>query len=218
MKWYPFKSGEEYPVSQVIDLLRKDAESGRLGDLTGKWQLIELYEPHQALTALFTPFGGTWGNSPYNPNAWKRADGSDLIPGYRQPRQRKPFSKQKRKAVMLKTNSHCYSCGQKFTDASKVWIEHIIAFSVGGSDDLENLLPGCRICNYTRQNFTPHQIQRILSVGSLLVREIDKQTKLGQEMLGFLKSEDIRRKAKRKHADYGFLIFESEKREVDPGA
>jgi hypothetical protein len=110
---------------------------------------------------------------------------------------------------MKKTGGICYSCGYKFSDASEVWVEHIVAFSRGGSDDIENLLPGCPLCNYTRQNFEPHQIQRILSVGALLVREIDRQTAIGKDVLAFLRSEDKRRRAKRKNADYGFLVFEA---------
>lgn len=213
MKWHPFIAGQEYPVSQIIEVLRQDIESGRLGLVNEKMQLLELYEPYRREKAIFKPFGGPWGNTPLNPNTWKKSDGSDLITGYRSPRARKPFSQKLRAEVMAKTDGHCYSCGQKFIAASEVWIEHIIAFSVGGSDTIENLLPGCRICNYTRQNFTPNQIQRILSIGSVLVREIDKQTTLGQNVLAFLRSEDLRRKARRKHADYGFLVFEKDEKD-----
>lgn len=216
MNWHPFVAGEEYLVEQVIDVLRKDIESGRLGFVDEKIKILELYEPYRSERAVFTPFGGSWGNTPLNPNTWKKPDGSDLVPNYRSPRKRKPFSKKLRADVMAKTDGHCYSCGHKFTDPSEVWIEHIIAFSVGGSSEIENLLPGCRICNYTRQNFTPNQIQRILSVGSVLVREIDKKTKVGTEVLTFLKSEDTRRRSKRKHKDYGFLVFEANQTEENP--
>ncbi|MBC8125749.1 MAG: HNH endonuclease [Gloeobacteraceae cyanobacterium ES-bin-144] len=211
MKWHPFVTGREYPVSQIIEVLRKDIESGRLGFVHEKMQLLELYEPHRSEHAVFTPFGGSWGGTPLNPNTWKKQDGGDLIPGYRQPRKRKPFSKKLRIEVIAKTNGHCYSCGQKFNTPSEVWIEHIIAFSIGGSDTIENLLPGCRICNYTRQNFTPNQIQRILSVGSVLVREMDKATNLGSDILTFLRAEDTRRRSRRRHESYGFLVFEAER-------
>jgi hypothetical protein len=169
--------------------------------------LLELFEPHKEASAIFTPCGSAWGQSPYNPNVWKREDGEDLIEGFRRPRARKPFSLKTRLEVMAKTGGHCYSCGEKFNDPSEVWIEHIIAFSVGGSDELDNLLPGCHICNYTRQNFTPHQIKRILSIGSVMVREIDKETEFGNAALNFLEKEDARRTAKRKHQDQSFLVY-----------
>jgi hypothetical protein len=210
VKWHPFVAGEEYPVAQIIEVVRKDIESGRLGGVQDKLQLLELFEPHRSERAVFKPFGGTWGDSPRNPNAWKKTDGSDLIPGYRQPRARKPFTKKIRAEVMAKTNGHCYSCGHKFESPSEVWIEHIIAFSTGGSNTIENLLPGCRICNYTRSKHTPRKIQRILTIGSVLVDEIDRQTTLGKDLLAFLQATETRRRSKRKHADYGFLVIDAE--------
>jgi hypothetical protein len=206
MKWHPFKAHTEYRLSEIVTVLRKDLESGRLTDIDSKYPLIEKFEASTEESAVFTPFGGAWGWSPHNPNAWKKKDGTDLIVGYRQPRQRKPFSKKTRLEVMRKTDSHCYSCGQKFTSESEVWIEHITAFSNGGSDEPSNLLPGCRICNYTRRNFTPHQIQRILSIGAALVREVDQESTIGLEIFSYLERLEAKRKLRRK-SDYGFLVF-----------
>lgn len=208
MKRHPFESGKTYLVSDVIDVIYSDIESGRFSNVPEKIELLEQFKPYSHLTAIFTPFGGPWGNSPHNPNAWKREDGSDLIPGYRKHRQRRAFSQSMRKAVMAKTAGRCYSCGYKFTDVSEVWIEHIVAFSDGGSNEIDNLLPGCPLCNFTRQNYTPHKIQRILSIGASLVKEIDKGSAIGEQVLSFLKNEDARRRARRKHKDYGFLVFE----------
>jgi 5-methylcytosine-specific restriction endonuclease McrA len=208
MKRQPFEKGESYPVSQIIDVVLADIESGRFSHIPEKLELLEKFKPFSHLTAVFSPFGGPWGNSSHNPNAWKREDGSDLIPGYRQPRQRRSFSQSMRKAVMEKTAGRCYSCGHKFSDASEVWIEHIVPFSAGGSNEIENLLPGCPLCNFTRQNFTPRKIQRILSVGATLIREIDKDTPFGKQVLSFLREEDVRRRARRKHKDSSFLVYE----------
>ncbi|MCG8528057.1 MAG: HNH endonuclease [Opitutales bacterium] len=209
MSWHTFKESEEYLVTEIVETLLEDMESGRVEDVKGKMPLIELFEKERNTSAIYTPFGSAWGSSPYNPNVWKRKNGEDLITGYRKPRSRKPFTAKTRKEVSYKTDGHCYSCGYKFKELSEIWIEHIIPFSLGGSDDIQNLLPGCRICNYTRQNFTPHQIQRMLSIGSILVREIDKQSKLGNDVLGFLKAEDQRREKNRKHKDQSFLVYES---------
>ncbi len=210
MKRHPFEKGASYPVSQIIDVVLADLESGRFSHIPERLELLEKFKPFTHLTAVFIPFGGPWGNSPHNPNAWKREDGSDLIPGYRQPRQRRTFSQSMRKAVMEKTAGRCYSCGHKFSDVSEVWIEHIVPFSAGGSNEIENLLPGCPLCNYTRQNFTPRKIQRILSIGSILIREIDKGSLIGKEILSFLRNEDTRRRERRKHKEYSFLVYESQ--------
>jgi hypothetical protein len=209
MSWHPFTANQAYLVTQILKVLYRDLETGRVQDVYGKIPLLELFEEHKDESAIFTPFGGAWGQSPYNPNVWKKDNGEDLIQGYRKPRARKPFPLKTRLAVMEKTAGHCYSCGEKFNDPSEVWIEHVIAFSAGGSDELDNLLPGCRICNYTRQNFTPHQIKRILSIGSVMVREIDKESAIGNDALTFLEKEDVRRASKRKHENQSFLVYKS---------
>jgi hypothetical protein len=211
MSWHPFKKGVEYSVDEIVSVLKRDIERERVHDVKGKYPLIELFAAQRGGRAVFTPFGGAWGISPYNPNAWLRPDGQDLIPGYRQPRRRKPFTAKVRAEILKKTAGHCYSCGYLFASESEVWIEHIIPFSVGGSNELENLLPGCRICNYTRRDFTPHQIQRILCIGAALMREVDKESPIGNSVLAFLQSEEVRRSANRKHKDYGFLVFKREK-------
>ncbi len=208
MKKHPFEAGKSYLVSEVVEVIERDIESGRFSNIPEKLELLNMFKQYSGLTSIFSPFGGPWGNSPHNPNAWKREDGSDLIPGYRKPRQRRAFSPSMRKAVMAKTAGRCYSCGHKFNDVSEVWIEHIVAFSAGGSNEIDNLLPGCPLCNYTRQNYTPHKIQRILSIGALLVKEIDKDSAIGKQVLSFLRDEDARRRRRRKHEDYGFLVFE----------
>jgi 5-methylcytosine-specific restriction endonuclease McrA len=210
MSWHSFQKGVRYPVLQIIQELTDDLESGRVSDVDGKTPLIELFEKVREQIAVYTPFGSGWDSSPYNPKVWKTEDDKDLISGYREGRSRKTFSQAVRKAVSDKTDGHCYSCGRKFNDVSEIWIKHIIAFSVGGSDELSNLLPGCRICNYTRQNFTPKTIQRILSIGSVMVRQIDKETPIGQETLSFLVQEDDRLAKSSKHKDQSFLVYKRE--------
>ena len=52
MKWHPVVTGQEYPVSQIIEVLHKDIESGRLGFVNEKIQALELYEPHRSEHAI----------------------------------------------------------------------------------------------------------------------------------------------------------------------
>ncbi len=165
MSWHPFERGKSYAVSRIVPILLEHLESGGVKDVRDKTRLVGLLEPYLHDYALFQPHSTGWGASPYNLSTWKKEDGSKLVANYNTERKRKGFSPKVRLQVIAKTGGYCYSCGEKFSKPSDVWIEHIIPFSVGGSDEVENLLPGCRLCNWTRRNNTPHQIQRMLSVG-----------------------------------------------------
>lgn len=203
--------GESYSVNELLDHLWAELESGRIKDVKAKAAVLELFEKYRGERAVFRPSGKAWGRSPFNPNAWRRLDDSELIPGFRRPRERRRWSSATKVEVLTKTAGHCYSCGQKLGGVVPTDICHIIPFSAGGSDEVENLLPGCRICNRVRQNFTPHQIQRILSIGSVLVREVDRETKLGRDVFSFLKSDDARRQMNRKYKDFSLLVYQQSK-------
>lgn len=207
MSWHPFKIGEAYDVDLIISTLAKHLDSGRVRDVGDKSRLIGLLEPYRGQKAFFHPFSSGWGASPYNLSTWRTDNGTKLVCNYKAERRRRSFSKKIREQVVAKTGGYCYSCGEKFTDLSEIWIEHIIPFSVGGSDELENLLPSCKICNWTRRNYSPHQIRRILSVGAVAVKQIDRQTELGRNLYAFLESEDMRRAAARKTKSAGYLIY-----------
>jgi len=209
MSWHPFERGKSYAVQYIISTLLKHLESGKVKDLRDKARLVGLLDPYSHQHAVFEPIGTGWGSSPYNISIWRKEDGSKIVENYNTKRKRKAFSEQFRLQVIAKTGGYCYSCGEKFESPSEVWIEHIIPFSVGGSDEIANLLPGCRICNWTRRNYSPHQIRRILSVGAVTIRQIDKDTELGKTVYLFLESEDSRRSSVRKTDDPGFLIYKT---------
>ena len=207
MKTHPFIVGDSYPVDDILKFLWKELESGRIKDVKAKAAVLELFEKHRGERAVFSPHGPKWGSSAFNPNAWERPGGGELIVGFRQQRERRRYSANTKEKVLMKTDGHCYSCGQKLA-GFPFDICHIIPFSVGGSDEIENLLPGCRVCNRIRQNFTPHQIQRILSIGSVLVREVDRETRLGNDVFAFLETEDARRRMNRKYKDFSLLVYQ----------
>ena len=178
--------------------------------------MVGLLDPYNLEYAFFQPFSTAWGASPYNLSTWRKEDGSKLVANYRTERKRKVFSDKVRMQVLAKTGGYCYSCGDKFEDPGEIWIEHIIPFSAGGSDDIENLLPGCRICNWTRSNYSPHQIRRILSIGAVTVRQMDQNTDLGKAVYSFLESEDLRRSSARKTDHTGYLIYKKSKEALPP--
>lgn len=65
------------------------------------------------------------------------------------------FSKKVRETVYAKYNGHCAYCGKEIA-YKDMQIDHFIAkrsWSESGTDDIENLMPACRMCNhYKRAN------------------------------------------------------------------
>jgi len=47
--------------------------------------------------------------------------------------------------IYKKTNGHCAYCGSEIKHKGMI-VSHIVPISLGGSDDLDNLLPSCRTC------------------------------------------------------------------------
>lgn len=64
----------------------------------------------------------------------------------RQVEERVEFDKDTRREVLQKTGFRCASCGEKL-DMVRHTIDHIIPISRGGTNDIENLIGLCKICN-----------------------------------------------------------------------
>ena len=62
---------------------------------------------------------------------------------------RNPISKEMRQLVYNKCNGHCAYCGCKL-EYKDMQVDHVIAVGKGGDNELENLLPACRQCNYDK--------------------------------------------------------------------
>jgi 5-methylcytosine-specific restriction endonuclease McrA len=62
-------------------------------------------------------------------------------------RERKVFSAQERRNIIKTYGSVCYLC-QREINLRTLWhIDHVVPFSKGGSDDMENLRPTHKVCN-----------------------------------------------------------------------
>jgi hypothetical protein len=81
------------------------------------------------------------------------------------------------------------------------WVEHIIPHSLGGSDETDNLLPSCRLCNFALSKHSPEYVRRLLVIGSALIREVDRGSQLGLAVDTFLQMREQRLAKKRKHPD-----------------
>jgi 5-methylcytosine-specific restriction endonuclease McrA len=53
-----------------------------------------------------------------------------------------------RKDVLDKIGSRCHICGAKIVEGEGQ-VDHVLAFSAGGSDEPENYLPAHKLCNVT---------------------------------------------------------------------
>ena len=114
-------------------------------------------------------------------------------------RRRKPFSISTRRAVLERTDCRCYSCSLPMTMDDDWWVEHILPHSHEGSDEIPNLLPSCRLCNFVRGNRKPEEIRKMLLIGYALMSEIRKDSELGKHVNQFLGKREDRLQKKRKH-------------------
>lgn len=63
------------------------------------------------------------------------------------PRTRKPISRESRAAVWDKTGGKCHYCGCPLNPFVNWTVDHVLAVSKGGTNDLDNLVPCCKSCN-----------------------------------------------------------------------
>lgn len=67
---------------------------------------------------------------------------------------RKPIPKNIREQVYRKCNGHCAYCGCKL-EYKNMQVDHVISvYGNDGSNDVENLMPSCRMCNFYKSTFS----------------------------------------------------------------
>ena len=73
------------------------------------------------------------------------------------------------RARILLTATHCTYCGVEISDElppthpQKATVDHIKTVVDGGSDDDENLIPACLLCNEKRGTLSVEAFTRLLS-------------------------------------------------------
>lgn len=75
---------------------------------------------------------------------------------------RKPISKETRQLVYNKCNGHCAYCGCEL-GYKDMQVDHVLAVGRGGSNDIDNLLPACRQCNYDKHKKTIEGFRKRIS-------------------------------------------------------
>ena len=74
------------------------------------------------------------------------------------------MKKEIRLQVYNKYDGHCAYCGNKI-EYKDMQVDHIIPQRVNGSNDIENLMPSCRICNHYKRGYTLYQFKEWLLAG-----------------------------------------------------
>ena len=74
---------------------------------------------------------------------------------------RRRLSKLEREKVYQKCHGHCAYCGCVL-DYKDMQVDHVKPFSIGGSDDITNMLPACRSCNHYKANLDLEQFRRYI--------------------------------------------------------
>ena len=117
-------------------------------------------------------------------------------------RRRKVPRGKRRKEVLDKIGSRCHICGAKIAKGEGN-VDHVLAFSAGGSDEPENYLPAHKLCNHYRWDYGPEEFQWILKMGvwarTLMKKSPPKGKSLGRRMaVRFFKHEqDIPKRRKK---------------------
>ncbi|MCE1190351.1 MAG: HNH endonuclease [Ignavibacteria bacterium] len=76
------------------------------------------------------------------------------------------FDTNTRRNVYEKINGHCHLCGIPLDAIQKMQIDHVRALRSGGSNQLSNLLPICKICNRSKWSYSPNTIYSVFYYGA----------------------------------------------------
>lgn len=85
---------------------------------------------------------------------------------------RKTIPKKIRQKVYEKYDGHCSYCGCKM-DYKEMQVDHVEAlYWYGGSDDISNYMPACRMCNFYKSTMTLEKFrERLQTITDRLEKE-----------------------------------------------
>lgn len=69
---------------------------------------------------------------------------------------RRSFSDAKKATIKSKFNGHCAYCGDK---PEKLFLDHIVPISRGGTNHQENLFPACFSCDCHKRDFSVEEFR-----------------------------------------------------------
>jgi len=113
---------------------------------------------------------------------------------------KKNLQKHEKIEILKKTCNCCHICGQEL-DPSNFQADHISPQSTGGSNEIENYLATCNLCNNYRWNYLPEEIRWIMKLGVWAKTQVEFGTELGKNIsesfIEYEKSREQRRKQPR---------------------
>jgi len=117
------------------------------------------------------------------------------------------MTKAQLRAVLKKTGGHCHFCGDpvdfrrrgyRHERLDGSWeLDHVVQRAKGGTVQIENCLPACTRCNRLRWHRRGSALRRLLELGMIARREVDRMTMLGKQLV-ILSSKQERQNAKRR--------------------
>ncbi len=72
------------------------------------------------------------------------------------------MNKYVRAEVYAKYDGHCAYCG-RLIEYKDMQVDHFIAIKHGGTDDIANLMPACRMCNHYKRAHDLETFQQYIS-------------------------------------------------------
>lgn len=94
-----------------------------------------------AVAALVLAFRQGWiGRGRRRRRFWRRPS----------PRARRPIPVATRRAVLARDGHACLYCGRRRSAAVSLQLDHLYPYSLGGTDDAENLVAACAPCNLAK--------------------------------------------------------------------
>lgn len=87
---------------------------------------------------------------------------------------RKQYSESVRKLIYIHAGERCELCGRKIL-FSEMTLDHIIALSVGGVDDVENLQCTCMTCNKFKGSILPEEFNK--RIADIYMYQMEKRNR-----------------------------------------
>lgn len=75
---------------------------------------------------------------------------------------RHKLSKEERQKVYDKCNGYCAYCGTEI-EYKDMQVDHVKPLRLGGSDNMDNMLPACRSCNHYKATLDVEGFRKYLS-------------------------------------------------------
>jgi 5-methylcytosine-specific restriction endonuclease McrA len=110
---------------------------------------------------------------------------------------RRALTAAERREVLAKTSGSWHICGGRILE-QRWQADHVIPHSAGGAHEVDNYLPAHSSCNNYRWDYLPEEFQLIMRLGVWARTQIERGTRVGNEVAAAFSGHDVRRLKRRK--------------------